>query len=129
VTVRTTSNGAFGLEVDRDCLLSVVASKDEAESRLEHGLFNRNGPRNPSESFVLRLTPTPVAVFKVVDADTGAPIADARLSTDGFRGQAASAVSDTTGVARIHFAIFFEISQRSGHLNSAIRARPGGLGW
>jgi RNA polymerase sigma-70 factor (ECF subfamily) len=101
VTVRTTSNGAFGLEVDRDCLLSVVASKDEAESRLEHGLFNRNGPRNPSESFVLRLTPTPVAVFKVVDADTGAPIAGARLSTDGFRGQAASAVSDTTGVARI----------------------------
>jgi protocatechuate 3,4-dioxygenase beta subunit len=100
-TVRTASNGAFGFEVNRDCRLSMVARKDDAESPVEHGLFGRNGPRKPTEPFVLRLAPAPVAVFKVVDADTGGPIAGARLSADNFRGRLASAVSDTTGVARI----------------------------
>lgn len=103
-TVRTASNGAFGFEVDDDCRLSVTASKDEAESPVEHEVVGRNGARKPSEPLVLRLAPASVAVFKVVDADTGAPIAGARLSRDNFQGRLPSAVSDTTGVARIRIA-------------------------
>jgi RNA polymerase sigma-70 factor (ECF subfamily) len=103
-TVHTASNGAFGFAVDDDCLLSMTARKGDAESPVEHDRFGRSGLRKPSEPFVLRLAPAPVAEFKVVDADTGSPIAGARLSSDNFRGRLASAVSDTAGVARIRIA-------------------------
>jgi len=84
--LHTASNGTFDLELEQDCRLRIVARKYDAESSAYVRMFGSRDPQKPPEPLIFRLTPTLVGVFKLVDAETGAPIAGARLYDERVSG-------------------------------------------
>jgi RNA polymerase sigma factor (sigma-70 family) len=94
----TGSDGTFAFDTDMQCDLNLTASKDTASATTRE-MFER-GQDRPIE---LKLVPAATWVLHVVDAKTGAPIANAHVVSHAFLAAGDRATSDAAGVARIHW--------------------------
>jgi RNA polymerase sigma factor (sigma-70 family) len=108
--LHTASNGTFNFEVEQDCQLLMMARKYDAESPADAEVFGRRDPQKPPEPLVLQLTPTPDIVLKLIDAETGTPIAGARLYDDHLRAERDPAVSDENGIGWIRIANYSNVN-------------------
>lgn len=119
--MRTAADGRFAFDVDKQCEYLVMATKGDAVTRFEPPAAKR-----AETPLTLVMTPAPVVVLHVVDAETGAPIAGASVSSSTlfFHGGDA-AETNSAGIARIRWTAssFTSIVIREPH-HVAARATP-----
>ena len=107
---RTGANGKFAIEIDPHCRYTLIATKGNA--------------RGVSTWFVspneIWLHPVSVAVVRVIDAETGAPIEHAELSTRSLFDEGVSVVTGADGSARFGTTIPSHIGVHAARYVNAI---------
>ncbi|NVB79496.1 MAG: sigma-70 family RNA polymerase sigma factor [Kofleriaceae bacterium] len=117
---RTGVGGAFAFEIDPHCHYVVTATKGDArgEQRWSGPTGLLFGPSTKAEVDALggplaieryrttvQLRRLSLAVIRVVDADTGGPIANAKISSRWYFDDGVSAVTGPDGIARVNVQV------------------------
>jgi RNA polymerase sigma factor (sigma-70 family) len=141
---RSGVGGAFAFETDPRCRYILIATKGDARGEqswlgfggidarntrleLEQLQMTVGGPDflfSTAESFqrlrtVVQLRRLSVAVIRAVDAETGAPIANARISSGWFTDDHVSAVTGPDGIARVNVQLPSNITVEADHYADA----------
>jgi RNA polymerase sigma-70 factor, ECF subfamily len=94
----TGPSGAFAFDVDPECMFLIEAHKGGAHATISRRLMD-GGP------LTIKLHPLSLGVVRVVDAETGAPVADAAVTARGWFADEASTVTGADGVARLELLL------------------------
>ncbi len=120
---RTGADGTFAFDVDPHCRFTIIATKGDARGEqswlgpmsilargragdlIEGGLGPLDIKRLREHGVTVQLRPLAQAVVRVVDAETGAPIANARVSSAWTFDDGTSAVTGSDGIARVNVSL------------------------
>jgi RNA polymerase sigma-70 factor (ECF subfamily) len=141
---RSGVGGAFGFDTDPRCRYFLIATKGDVRGEQSWSGFAGIDARNAGRKFkqlqttvggpdfvfstadsfqrlrtVVQLRRLSVAVIRAVDAETGAPIANAKISSGWFADDDVSAVTGTDGIARVTVQLPANIAVVADHYADA----------
>ena len=122
---RTGANGTFAFDIDPHCHFTVTAKKRDARGEQSWALpvssvmrFAEHVPnveRFLGLDVIVQLRPLSLAVIRVVDAETGAPIVNAKVSSRWLVDDGISAVTGPDGMARVNVQLPSRITVDADH--------------
>ena len=140
---RSGVGGAFGFDTDPRCRYILIATKGDARGeqnsfgppldargateldargamlKLERLQTAVGGPEHERLRTVVQLRRLSATVIRVVDAETGAPIANARISSGWSSDDGVSAVTGPNGIARVSVQLPSNITVEADHYAAA----------
>jgi len=111
---RTGAAGAFAIDIDPHCMYTVIASKGNTRGS---DMWMR---RFANGAITIRLQRLTRAVIRVLDAETGAPIANAEVSTKWWFSDGMTATTGADGIARLDARLPLRLHVTAAHYVYAV---------
>jgi hypothetical protein len=122
---RSGVGGTFAFDIDPQCRYTVTAKKGDMRGEqswvvLTSGLVRfaahiPNWERFRDLSVTVQVRQTALGVIRVIDAETGAPIANAKVASGGLVDDGVSAVTGADGIARVNVQLPANITVDADH--------------